>query len=82
MVSTRKFCRAVPKRFNIIVHVILVIRVFLYQMFYFSIMKGSVSTRGQILKPVTCIEPSLGLSGNGLQMISLTQNSDTSLTSK
>jgi hypothetical protein len=39
--------------------------------------------RGHILKPITCVEPSPGLSGNVLQMISLTsKNSGASLTPK
>jgi hypothetical protein len=39
--------------------------------------------RGQILKPITCVETSPGLSGNVMQMISLaSKNSGASLTSK
>jgi hypothetical protein len=39
--------------------------------------------RGQILNPITCVEPSPGLSGNVMQMIrSASQNSGASLTSK
>jgi hypothetical protein len=41
------------------------------------------STRGQILKPVACVEPSPGLPGNEMQMISLaSKNSGASLTSR
>jgi hypothetical protein len=38
---------------------------------------------GKILKPITCVEPSPGLSGNVIQMISLvSENSGSSLTSR
>jgi hypothetical protein len=53
------------------------IRVFPYPRFYFSYLDK------QFLKPVTCVEPSPGLSGNVMQMISLaSKNSGASLTSK